>query len=324
LYRTSGRYRWTGRRLGFDRSRKVLELFTLADPDQEGILLGETIPIEIWNAPDSKNISKSVEALARNEARVNSGITLLVKARKPVKALNNQDPLLAVANRMRQEYREVIGHFNDSDVLALAPHLKAIMLGQKILFCYLHSSVGLVKAGSMLRDMSGVAMFKILPPEGDEAAAIQAFTAEVLANADRKQLKSIMRKVAGVDSIKVEVKYVEKTITEAVEAIGYEIIDIIFSDIKLSPKVVEAAEEASAEAKQREAELEDARTKKEARQVLLPTKAELANPGFELAQILAAQRGGNKQAQVVYTAGGNNPLVAAAVAGASQLQGGSK
>jgi hypothetical protein len=167
-------------------------------------------------------------------------------------------------------------------------------------------------------------MFKILPPEGDEAAAIQAFTAEVLANADRKQLKSIMRKVAGVDSIKVEVKYVEKTITEAVEAIGYEIIDIIFSDIKLSPKVVEAAEEASAEAKQREAELEDARTKKEARQVLLPTKAELANPGFELAQILAAQRGGNKQAQVVYTAGGNNPLVAAAVAGASQLQGGSK
>lgn len=343
VIRTTGTYHWTGKVFRFGRTSKTDPTFTDKPPTYDDknpteetkgagfINLGK-IPVQIWNNPgDRKNPQRAfIRATSSNLALIIGTMTLNLRVVKPYQILNNDDATLKVADRARQEFRELCEIFVDSDIVRLMKYMEQIMRGKRAVTCFLPESVGAVPTGSMIRNRSGKPMIRIIDiPEGaDEAtveslsdAAMIAFAEEVKLNANGKQLKAVETEIAGIKTVSVSVVYVSSPITEMIAEIGCVLDSIIFGDIDLSPPVTAAANQASAEMKEREAEMEDALTRVANRKVLLPTAEELANAGFELAQILESQRSGNKQAQVVYAAGTSNPLVAPAVAAASIIQG---
>jgi hypothetical protein len=321
LVRTTGDYPWTGKALGFSRTTKTDTTFTDTPEASDGFINRGTIQMKIWNKGDHENPNTTITGNAKNVAVVTGTLTLSIIIKKPSLLLLTTDATLKVADRARQAYRELLVKFVDNDLLTLNEHKQEIIEGKRTLTCFLPKSVGSLKTGSMIRDRGGIPMIKTLKPGDNLEEAMIEFAQEVKLKADKDQLKAVTAKVARVNTVTVSVVQIHDPITDVIKSIGGELEAIIFGDMAMSAPVTEAANNASAEAKQREGEIEDAKTRVMTRQILLPTMEELDNPGFELAQILESQRSGNKQAQVVYAAGTSNPLVAPAVAAASIIQG---
>lgn len=324
LYRMTAKYGWTGKHLGFDRSHKLSK--NLEFTDDQGFIKGE-VPFDVWNEPDSKEKDTDIMAPAKNRAMVKGKLTLNLLAENPRLALDSDDPALAIGQRARQEFRETIGHFPDTDAASLHQDLGEVLTGEKLVTSFLPKSVKGQKSGAMIRDNGEKAMFRLIPtgssPE-EEAAIINEFRKDLLARADRTMLKEVMEETGGVTAPKLDFVKVLKPVQEIIKKFGYILDEAIIGELLYSEPVQTSANKASSEQDQRTTQLESARTNKAARKEMLPDEEELKNPAWETAMLMQAAAdndGGNFQVVVVP---GADPLTKAAVAAATQVGKGKK
>lgn len=333
LGRTTGKYPWTGKRLGLGRTMRTTPEFT----DQHGFIKAGEIPFQVWNNAvrtgdgESAKGNPIIKAPAKNRAQIASTLTLILQSTNPRRTLDSDDPELDIGDRARQEFREMVGHFVDTDLQHLQQDTGRVLTGHKLVTCFLPKSIHGQKSGGMILDNGGKVMFKVIEQglsEKAEEAAINEFLKGVRDNADDDMLELITKKgqdgkiIKDADGnviIKHDEVQVKAPIEEVIIRLGLRLERVTFGDIILSDPVTSAANQASSEMDERIVRIESARTNKQARIELLPDEEERKNPLSELAMVLeAAADDKTGSVQVVMVPGGNS-LAQAAVAGASQL-----
>ena len=319
---TTGKYYWTGRRLGFSWFKA--ESTTIANA-AGFVNLDDTI-FKVWNSANAESkVDKTLIVIpAKNRAPISGSLTLILKRVKPRLWLNVKDAGLDVGERARQEYQEIIEHLNDTDVAAVQSIMSDWMIGRKLITSFITKNVGFHKAGAIMRDERGLVM---ITPVGQDESVDEArirFVKELSNRADPAMLKEITKKLknaSGVEEtiISVSTMQASSPITDVIEERGFKLKRVTYGDITLSKKVNDAAEQASSEADERRAQLDSAKTNRDARKLLMPTPTELANPElFQLTTILAAAGDDKKgNVKIVHLSGANSltsSLVAAATA----------
>lgn len=319
IYRVTGTYAWLGTVLGFGRTRKTTPEFT----DEKGFIKAGPVPFKVWNRADSENPDAVIKAPAKNRAEIESTLTLILEAEDPRKLLDSDDPELDIGDRARQEYRELVARFVDTDIPSLGEAIETLLKGGYLLTAFISHSTGGYKAGAMVRDHGDDPVFQVFDhkPTEDEIAT---FTARIL-NEAQPAMRTLVSKVSESGGMEVEVNrvHIERPVTEVTDSVGLRLKRVTMGDIVLSDAVTEAANAASSEADQRAAQLASADTIKAARKALLPDADEVNNPGWELAQVIAAaQDNGNGAIKIIMVPGGDG-LTRAMVAGGGQIGGNS-
>lgn len=319
LVRTTGDYQWTGKRLGFGRSRKISKDLTATDAN--GFIILGTIPFQVWKSAEARNESgrSVINVPAKNRAEVKGSLTINFRLKKPRLWLDAENPELTLGDQARQEYQEMMRDINDTDVPAIQPVMKPFLTGTPIITSFIPDSVNGHKPGAIIRDRLGIPLFTI-PEEGEtEAAAVERFRKQLLKEGDTSMLQMIRSGAKKKGTPQLRILRVSNPITKVLEGLGAEYQEISFSDIEMSDPVKTAAAQASSESDQRTSQLASARTQAEARKLRAPTPEELANPQLlELNTMLAAAQDSDGDVKVIHVSGGN-ALAAAAVAGALNI-----
>jgi len=182
----------------------------------------------------------------------------------------------------------------------------------------------------MIRKVGGKALFRIIKadPKTEKEkydTEIKDFVTTIQKEADPKLLKLVEKtNPDGTKEIDLDSVRVTNPLYTVLDELGLALDRATFGDVILSKPVTDAANQASAEADERVAELADADTKAEARRRMLPSQEELNNPAWETAMVLAEAKGqGPNGAIRVVLVPGTDSITRTAVAGASQI-GGSK
>lgn len=326
----TSRYPWSGKRLGFSHSTKVVKSFT----DENGMIMAGQNPFAVWDNPDAEDKSKQrsyISAPCANNAKIDGSLSLILRVVEPQKVLDSDKPAYDLGQRARQEFRELTRRFVDTDIPALHSVLGNLFKGETIVTCFVGKAIAGHKKGSMVRDTANEAMFELVDSENGDTIEL----AEV-------RLKDRLEREGDVDMIKSaaqeklpdgtpEGTYVLKPtvfkltnpIEEVLKDIGCELERVSFADIVFSDPVQTAANKASAEADERTAQLASAKTIKAARKELMPDADEVNNPGYELATVLAAaadDKSGNIRVVMVPGSGGNS-LAGGLIAAGTQIGG---
>jgi hypothetical protein len=259
-------------------------------------------------------------------------LTLIVRLVDPRLVVDSDDAGLDLGDRARQEWRELVTRFNDTDIPKLHAVMGNLFKGQTLITSFIGKSIAGHKTGSIIRNKSGEVMFELVKKNGHSTAAAKKFIKRMLKEADEKMLEAITiteniddGKGGKVETVSwlTQAVTVQNPIHQVLDAIGGELVRISIADIDFAQKVKDAAEQASAEQNERIAQLESAETIRAVRKKLMPDADEVGNPSFELATILsAAQDDKNGNIKVIMVPGGNS-LASAAIAGASQIGGNS-
>lgn len=312
------------RRFGFSRSEKVMLPFT----DEQGFLNMGEVPFKVWDHPMAKAGTEErvrITRPAKNNADVAAELTLILAPVRPKLMLDSDDAALDLGERSRAEWQELVSQLVDTDIPALQSVLAKLLIGTPMVTCFIARGVAGYKAGSMLRDGGGSPMFELVRDnEPTTAKAIARLFKRINSGeADSDMLKKVVsQKKNGVVESRFYTVVVSNPIDEVLGKIGYKVERAMITNVKLSQKVKDAAEEASAEQDQRISQLQSMETILAVRQGLMPGLKEMQNPQFaELATIIAAaQDDAHGNIRVVWTPGGNS-LTSAAVVGADQLRG---
>lgn len=258
LYRTEGDYSWTGKIIFLDRSRVVKDEGTT----DEGFILLKPFQVRIWNnSDDVRNVR--ISAQARNNATVTSTLTLSILLRNPRLWIENEDPVLALADRARESFRGAIRNFTDSDCLGLKNRLGQMVEGCTIITTFLPSSWKEGRPYSILRDRGGRMMTMTLSAgatDADISTAKASFSHEAEADGDTKQLTSCRGTGAAKEPLFIEAITVEKSIAAIVTDLGIEVMDAAIADLQSSKAVRDASDAASSEVEQRDAQTKSAAT----------------------------------------------------------------
>lgn len=327
FYRTSGRYTWTGKYLGFGRLTKEVKE---DDPfmNKNGFIRMEKIPFVVWkDAGARKDPNRTtVSASAKNNAPLSGKIILMITLEKPIRTVNNQDAALEIAEAVRQEWRELVLLLVDADVQRLMHNIEDVMRGKVVITCFLPKSVGAVRAGSMIRTRSGTSLYRVVEPDEDpkiaeenRKKAEEEFRKDVEERADPRMLKEVKDPKGPIPINEIKVS---SSISKVVQNIGGKLDEVIISNIQLSEAVVKAAEQASAEIEERLAELEHADTQVEVQKRLQEGHKE--NNPDDLSRLAAIQQGGGEVRFVHVTGANANALAALGVAAAGNIKGDEK
>lgn len=334
IYLETGKYgSWTGQRLGLGRLEAVRAEFTTPteDPKEnafgDGFLKGGDVAFPVWNQANSKAENRKViKAPAKNRAEISATLTLFLTVVDPFKLLDSDDPALDIGERARQEFREMVNQFVDTDVQSLQQVTADVLMGTELITVFLPKPIAGQKAGAMIRDSGGKAMFALLngATEEENTKITSDFIADVLARGEEEVLKTLTIGEEANRELKKKLDRVkvEKPLNEVLQQLGLVLKRATFGDIILSQPVTDAANKASSENDERIAELADAETKKVVRQTLLPSAEELGNPAWEAAMMIAEAKNQGKDSpiKIIHVTGGD-PLTKAGVAAASQIGG---
>ena len=323
----SGVYKWTGKRLGFGKVRVVFGKEKGGFTDEDGNAIMGPITFSVWNTGHSTEKNRTtIIAPAHNRANIGSNLNFILQIEDLRKLLDQEDPAQDVGDRGRQEYREFVESFVDTDIPSLAHVATYVLTGEELVSCFLPEDIDVYKAGSMIRDRGGRALFALIKT-GDGAKTrdeqIADFMDLVLSKAKPKLLDSVMKdgKTPGTKEVVVDSIRVEHPIGDVIEAVGMRLLRTTMSDVVFSDPVTAAANKASAEVDERNSQIASAKTNKAARAAMLPDAEELENPAWETAMLIqAAQDDKNKAIRIVVVPGGDK-LTKAAVAGGSQIGG---
>lgn len=327
LVLNSGEYKWTGKRLGFGRAEVVFGPDKGDFTDENGFAKAGPITFSVWNTGHSTESHRStIIAPAHNRANISATLTIILQIVNLRRLLDQTDPAQDIGDRARQEFREFVNSFVDTDIPSLANVAIHVLNGTKLVSCFLPEAVGVYKAGSMIRDHGGRAMFKLIPQNKSpevEAEYVEEFANDVLANAHPTLLEHVLKdgEASGTREVLIKKIQVKQPIIEVINEVGMRLKRTTMADVVFSDPVTAAANQASAEADERVSQIASAKTNKAARQEMLPSKEELENPAWETAMLIqAAQDDKNESIRIVVVPNGDK-LTKAAVAGASQIGG---
>lgn len=336
LYRTEGEYSWTGKSLFLGRSMKISEPGT---NDKGFIYLGE-IPIRIWNAADANGQDKvNIVSVARDTSAVTTTLTIVLELDDPKLWLDSQDALGDVAERARSAFRTAISFFVGTDVTGVKSVLGLLMAEKTIVTAFLQRTIGTNIVHSLLEDRSGVHQYLIVGQDKNGKEIIDEmidedngrFLADTINNAKQRFLADIKSREAEFDKemwdaaldanqngIVAADRSVSEALTEVAKAVGADFLRASVGNISLSAEVTKEANKAASEVFQRDAQMASAKTVKEARKILSPSKEELENnPYFQDAAMVAAAQD-NPNISVVHVTGSGDRLTRAAAVHANQ------
>lgn len=321
FYLIEGNYKWIGRRLLLDISKKVSYPDT-AENGQGYVYTGE-IPVQIWNEAGDENITMT--NLAKDESTVSATLTIVIEVDEPKLWTSSFNAILDVAERARTAFRSGISFFIGSDITDIKNLLGRMMGGRAYVTIFLQKTDDVHAAGSILRNRAGVCQIEEIDlPEGVplkyfEQQKKAAFIRKIEENADEfdpKVLKSI-RDSKG--KIIAEVLSISDTLDSVAAAVGARYVRASVGNIRLSPEVEGAANRAASEVYQRAAQMASALALKAARKAALPTPAELKNPALQDTMMIAAAQD-NPGVTVTHVTGGANGLTGGLIAAATKLK----
>jgi hypothetical protein len=334
----TGQYPWVGKRLGISRSRRVVKLFT----DSDGFVKRGDIPFQIWDRGDAdllivegsklsaKEIADAmnfVTAPAKNEALIKAAVTAILRNERPIRTLNAENPGQDIGDRYRQEWRQFADFFVDTDIPKLSQVAGNVLLGERLLTCFMPRAYKSFKAGAMLRNRNGRPVYELVSPpkpkanetkeefaeryERDYEALIteakKSFVDIIIKQGDPKmtatalidrgwmdqkytveEFKEKMQELLEKPEMLIDVVRVKEPVTEVIEATGFTLVRQSIADIDFDEKVKAAAAAASAEPNERIAQIASAETQKEVREILTPDPMQAGREGYDLASIIAA------------------------------------
>lgn len=331
----TGHYPKLGKRLGFSRSKRVLLPFT----DDNGFVKVGDLQFRVWNdadAPEDSSRRTFITAPAKNDAIINGALTLEVQIVCPRRLLDFDNPAVSLGDRARQEWRETVGRFVDTDVPKLQSALAEVFMGKTLITSFLGSPLEGHKTGSMVINKLGRPMYLLseAKTEDELERAEKEFARQVVNEGNLKMRSRVWKTVTITNpdtgkaektdekAVLIETVQIEHPIGEVLKAIGCDFKRLSVADLDFSKEVQQAAAQASAEQNERIAQLASAKTIKASRKELLPDKAEVDRPGYELAMLIAAAQDDKKgNVKIVHVSGGDS-LAKAAVAGGLQVKGG--
>lgn len=327
-YRLEGVYLWTGKIFLLDRSRIKKDEGT----DEDGFILMEPFQIKIWNNSTEKGKTRIV-AQAKNNASVSSTLTLSCQHYDPMKWINNEDPVLALADRSREGFRGAIRQFTDSDCASLKNRLGYLMEGGSLIAIALPANYDKARVHSIITDRSGQLLIEKLKPvngrpeddlkkkdnETDEQFKArlkivvkeckEEYVKTVEDRAAKEQREACYREGSTTLDIRdIEEYSVEKALSSLADALGTKITDAAVGDLQLSESVQKTANEASSEVEQREAQLKSAEAIKDSAKKLGKARRKHG----ELALAIAAGADNNPNVKVAVVGGETDSLSRAA------------
>ena len=161
VYWRTSNYTWIGSRLGFSRSTQVAAPFT----DENGFLKMGEIQFRVWNESDAAENSterRKITAPAKNEAEIKAALTLIVRLIDPKLTVDSDDAGLDLGDSARQEWRELVTRFVDTDVPKLHSAMVPLLKRRTLVTSVIGKSIAGHKAGSIVRDKSGEIMFELV------------------------------------------------------------------------------------------------------------------------------------------------------------------
>lgn len=307
VIRTSGDYGWLGRRIWFDRSRKLFTGVSMPVGNEDDannplnlgfIPLGD-ITFQVWNSSHAETKEEKTKLIrpAKNRSPVTGSLTLIGYFPRPRLWLKAVDPALDIGDRARQEYQELITTLVDTDVANVQPMLQDYLFGKTIFTAFLTNITKPVqghKKGAMIRNRPGLVMYHVVEDDEDQDEARDAFVSKLKEDADPKMLKAISYKGQLPDGTQgtlyaISTLKVSDPLHKVTRERGLKMTRVTFGDIILADKVSAAAEQASAETDERNSQIASAKTNREARQHLQPTDKELENSElYQLTTVLQA------------------------------------
>ena len=316
-YRTEGEYNWTGKRLFLGRSTVDSQPGT--DKEGKGFNYLSEIPIRIWNSANSNDDKVSITCVARNSNSVKVTLTIVLELFDPYLWISSQDPLGDVAERARATFRTAIAFFVSTDVAGVKSVLSQLMGGKTIVTAFLQKSVGMNSVHSLLEDRAGVHQYvivgedkngNIIPNETVEQAKAR-FLNEL--NIRRDEFSDEMWNAAADRHGRIIAtdRSVAEALDEVANAVGANFLRASVGNITLSEKEELEANNAASEVFQRESQVASAETLVLVREKLQPTAADLNNPYYQDALMIAAAQD-NKQVKVVHVTGAQDKLSKAA------------
>lgn len=309
IYRTNGDYKWRGRWLLLDRTRVKSPPFT----DEAGYIFLDVAPIPIWNSSKEKD-KIILSSIAKDGSTIYTNLLLNVRLFDPIRWVQTQEPLLMVAERARAGFRTAISFFTGRDNSVVKSVLRKLMVGEEILTCFLQKTVEQYKAGSMIKDHAGVAVYvRVNDYKGDEKETARQKAEKGLQKLIDDSLSEDMKNaVLGKDGQPfVESRSVEETMEDVLISVGAIITDASVGDISFSKEVEEEANKASGEEFQAIARRDSAVSTAEAQTILARAQAE--EPADDLSRVVAAAQDNPDSVNIVYVPGGDTLTKAAAV-----------
>ena len=310
LYRTTGRYGWTGKWILLSRTNVVMPPFT----DSDGFIFLGGVPIQIWNNAQSRD-DIALSSIAKDGSTIVINLQITTLLRDPLCWILNQDSILILAERTRAAARASIKFFTGRDVAEIKSVLNSLMIGDVIYTCFLQETVEEHKKGSIIVDRADAPIFVKLSEHEDETKAKAALQKAIKEGASDAMIKAVDD---GNGKPFIEKRSVEETMKAALDRVGAEIYDASVGDVSFSEEVETQANLAAGEEFQALARLASAKSTAEAQAVLAEAqKGELAPD--DMSRLIAAAQD-NPNIKVTYVPGADS-LARAAVAGASQLKG---
>jgi len=309
-YRTEGDYVWTGKKIFFGRSTRVVEPGT----DKDGFVFLGDIQIVIWNQGSDKD-NALLSVIGRDDSVVYANLLIVLEILNPMKWLNSHNPLLDIAERTRSALRTAAEFLIGKDSPGLKHVLRNLIQGETLVTSFLQKRVDIYDKGSVVRNIAGTPLFALTDKSKgiDIPVAETAFIGKLI-HVDTASKKVIMSPAGGV---LIEHCSIDESLREVIEAAGAMLCRVSIGDMTNNKEVADAANKAASEVLQRAAQIASAETTKDARKILTPTATQAAAPGYEMATILAAAQD-NPRIKVVFAPGADS-LSRAAIAGALQI-----
>lgn len=326
VFRKEGRYSWTGKRLGFNRSQTT----HTAGTTSSGFIKLQPFPFQVWDSADSEVKKKLLTSHTSDSSEISTTLTLTIKILNPRLWLDSADPAMDLAEQARTSFRTAISFFTGIDCTVMKSVLVNLMQSKSILAAYVgkNDDVGGYPKGSIVRSRSGTPLYKIIDKsiidnikhkvqsDGEEAGKTQ----EEIDTAIKEVIKTLKEgflqdEMPDEDTrgLHVELRTVEGVFIDALERLGVQLVKAAVGDVNLSEEVTKQANAAAGETFQLAAQIASAQAVAAAANII----TEGTRGSSELEMALAAAQD-NKRVQVVVTGGGGrNHLKEAAVAHAA-------
>ncbi len=318
VYRMEGNYWWTGEKLFLGRYKPApgASVQVPAIVDSSGFINLGDVPVSIWDRKDRKDVVL-MELVASDSTTIQATLVVELRVLNPWEWTQNEDPILAIAERARSAFRTAASFFTAEDNAAVKSVLGTLMSGHTLISSFLNKVVGSDPRKTIIRDMAGVAMYAIVrQPVSDRhiEETKGVFRERLVKDADRSMLESIKNG----SEYSIETRSVEDALEEVVEGVGATLIRASVGTLILPGEITAAANKAASETRQREGQVASARAFAAAKKIMDEAKTS----GDEVAAAIAAAAD-NPNIKVIFVPGAD-PLTRAAVAAATQINGGTK
>ena len=310
------------------RSTEVVDDFTTQQdsPHGPGFVNMGRLSFQLWNSMKDK--TPLLTNVARNGAQVFTTVLIVLQVRNPNLVLSADAPAKEVFERARTAIRTGNAFFTDKDNAFVKTILVKLMVGKTIITDFVNTNKATnYENGSVIRDFGGKALIgeideKLLEGKKEEEKKCiieeekKEFRKTLEDHADDEMLKYVPRVENGkrVDEggeLVVYDKSVDQSIDEVLHPNGIDLVSASVSNVRFSPEVTRAANDAASEVYQAKKMRDSAIAQGKAEAALHDERNKSGYTPDELDRVIVAAQDSD-QVRVVHVSGTSSELTKAA------------